>query len=73
MVPGRVFSDSSLKNGMVETVQGSKLQIKSSHGKPYVNNAKLLTTDIDTKNGVIHVIDTVLMPSKESMAQGRIR
>jgi uncharacterized surface protein with fasciclin (FAS1) repeats len=43
------------------TVQGGKLSIDTSNGVK-VNNANVIKTDIETSNGVIHVIDTVLIP-----------
>jgi uncharacterized surface protein with fasciclin (FAS1) repeats len=61
VVPGKVMS-SDLKNGMmVKTVQGENLTINTTMG-PMVNDAKIVQADIVTKNGVIHAIDTVLMP-----------
>ena len=45
-----------------ETVEGSIVAIDSSNGIK-VNDAKVITTDILTDNGVIHVIDTVLLPT----------
>ncbi len=51
-----------MKNGsMAKTVQGSSLTVKTSPAV-MVNNAKVIKTDIKCDNGVIHVIDTVLMP-----------
>ena len=46
----------------VKTVQGSPVAIKVDGGAVYINKAKVLKTDIAASNGVIHVIDTVLMP-----------
>lgn len=44
------------------TVQGGKVKIMVKDGTVYVNKSKVIKTDIDCSNGVIHVIDTVLMP-----------
>jgi uncharacterized surface protein with fasciclin (FAS1) repeats len=44
-----------------KTVQGSKITIDAKHGV-MINTAKVITADIECSNGVIHVIDTVLMP-----------
>src|SRR5688500_19060770 len=44
------------------TVQGGKVTLKSADGKVMVNNATVIKADIAASNGVIHVIDTVLMP-----------
>lgn len=62
VVPGKVMS-TDLKNGMMaKTVQGENLTIKLENGGVMVNNAKVVQADIVCTNGVIHVIDTVLMP-----------
>jgi transforming growth factor-beta-induced protein len=43
-------------------VQGSFIKIKTMDGKVMINNAHVVKTDVMATNGVIHVIDTVLMP-----------
>jgi uncharacterized surface protein with fasciclin (FAS1) repeats len=60
VVPGKVMA-ADVKPGKVKTVQGSDLTITTSNGV-MVNNAKVIKTDIVADNGVIHVIDTVLIP-----------
>ena len=60
VVPGTVMAK-DVKAGKVKTVQGSELTIATSGGV-MVNNAKVTATDIVADNGVIHVIDTVLIP-----------
>jgi uncharacterized surface protein with fasciclin (FAS1) repeats len=62
VVPGNVMSN-DLKNGMmVKTVQGENLSIKLANGGVMVNNANVTKANIVCTNGVIHAIDTVLMP-----------
>jgi uncharacterized surface protein with fasciclin (FAS1) repeats len=63
VVPGNVTADQVTKlNGRsVKTLQGSSVKVKTSHGVR-VDNAKVTQTDVKASNGVIHVIDTVLMP-----------
>jgi uncharacterized surface protein with fasciclin (FAS1) repeats len=63
VVPGNVTADQVTKlNGRsVKTLEGSSIKVKTSHGVR-VDNAKVIQTDIKASNGVIHVIDTVLMP-----------
>ena len=63
VVPGNVTAAQVTKlNGQsVKTLQGSSINVKTSHGVR-VDNAKVIQTDIKASNGVIHVIDTVLMP-----------
>ncbi len=62
VIPGRVMAaDIAGKTLNVKTVQGSELAINATSGVK-VNDATVVTADIATSNGVIHVIDTVLMP-----------
>jgi uncharacterized surface protein with fasciclin (FAS1) repeats len=63
VVPGNVTADQVTKlNGRsVKTLQGGSIKVKTSHGVQ-VDNANVTQTDIKASNGVIHVIDTVLMP-----------
>lgn len=60
VVPGKVMAK-DVKAGKVKTVQGSELTI-STTGGVMVDQAKVTATDIAADNGVIHVIDSVLMP-----------
>ena len=61
VVPGRVLAK-DVKAGPVKTVQGSSLTVKTDGGKVTVDNATVTQTDIVASNGVIHVIDSVLLP-----------
>ena len=60
VVPGKVMA-ADVKAGKVKTVQGSELTL-STMGGVKVDNANVIATDIVADNGVIHVIDSVLMP-----------
>jgi uncharacterized surface protein with fasciclin (FAS1) repeats len=60
VVPGKVMA-ADVKAGPVKTVQGSSLQI-TTQGGVKVDNANVVKTDITATNGVIHVIDAVIMP-----------
>ncbi|MEO6747896.1 MAG: fasciclin domain-containing protein, partial [Caldimonas sp.] len=60
VVPGKVFS-TDIKPGKVKTVQGSELTIATTGGV-MADAAKVTTADIQADNGVIHVVDSVLMP-----------
>jgi transforming growth factor-beta-induced protein len=62
VVPGRVMAADVAKLKSAKTVQGGELTIEAG-GSVKVNNANVIKTDIGTTNGVIHVIDTVLIPS----------
>ncbi|HTL27901.1 MAG TPA: fasciclin domain-containing protein, partial [Tepidisphaeraceae bacterium] len=46
----------------LSTVQGSPLTVKTQGGGVWINNAKVIKTDVQCSNGVIHWVDTVLMP-----------
>ena len=62
LVKGNIFS-SDLNNGSsVATVLGSPVSINTSEGV-LVNNAKVIQADVEASNGVIHVIDKVLLPT----------
>ncbi|WP_420569200.1 fasciclin domain-containing protein [Thalassovita sp.] len=62
VVPGKVMaSDLSGKKLSVETVNGQSVQISAFSGVS-VDNAKVVQADIDASNGVIHVIDAVILP-----------
>ncbi len=60
VVPGKVMA-ADVKAGMVKTVQGSSITV-STTGGVMVDKAKVTATDIVADNGVIHVIDSVIMP-----------
>lgn len=67
VVPGKVGAAEVMKlNGKkVETLQGSKVMVNTKHGV-MVDNARVVKTDVMTSNGIIHVIDTVIMPPAET-------
>lgn len=60
VVPGKVMA-ADVKSGMVKTVQGQDLTVSTASGV-MVDQSKVVATDVGASNGVIHVIDTVLMP-----------
>lgn len=62
VVPGKVMA-ADVKPGMVKTVEGNSFKVSTSGGKVMVDKATVTKTDIATDNGVIHVIDTVIMPN----------
>ena len=61
VVHGKVMA-AEVKTMEADTAEGSKLNVKLADGKVTVNDANVIKTDIAATNGVIHVIDTVLMP-----------
>ena len=62
VVEGRVYSEDALAAKSAATLQGSKVEITVKDGSAYVNGAKILATDVDASNGVIHIIDSVILP-----------
>lgn len=61
VVPGKVMA-ADVKPGPVKTVEGANLTVTAKGGKVMVDKANVVKTDIAADNGVIHVIDTVVMP-----------
>jgi uncharacterized surface protein with fasciclin (FAS1) repeats len=61
VVPGKVMSTDLSNNMMAKTVQGGDLTIMTKGGVT-VNGANVVTADVDASNGVIHVIDAVILP-----------
>ena len=62
VVPGKVMAADVVKLTEAPTVQGSKAKVKVVGGTVMIDNAKVVKTDIETSNGVIHVIDAVILP-----------
>lgn len=62
VVPGKVMADDVVKLSSAKTVEGSEVKIAVKDGKVKVDNANVVKTDIETSNGVIHVIDAVILP-----------
>jgi len=62
VVPGKVTA-SQVKPGAVKTVQGQSLSVRTEGGGVMVDNARVIQADVMASNGVIHVIDTVVLPN----------
>jgi uncharacterized surface protein with fasciclin (FAS1) repeats len=62
VVLGRVTARQVKSMRGAKTVQGGRVHFASTHDGVRVNNANIVKTDVATSNGIIHVIDTVLMP-----------
>ena len=63
VVAGKVKAAKVVKLDSATTVQGSDVSINVTDGKVMVNNATVIMTDVKASNGIIHVIDEVIMPS----------
>jgi uncharacterized surface protein with fasciclin (FAS1) repeats len=62
VVPGKVMAADVVKVKDAKTVQGGSLKVNTGGGKVMVDNANVVKADIAASNGVIHVIDSVVMP-----------
>ena len=62
VVPGKVLAKDVVKLNKAKTVQGDSIVINVVGGSVLVDNANVIKTDLTTNNGVIHVIDSVIIP-----------
>ena len=64
VVPGKVMAADVVNVSNAKTVEGSEITVTVKDGKVMIDNANVIKTDIVCDNGVIHVIDAVIMPKK---------
>jgi transforming growth factor-beta-induced protein len=64
VVPGNMLATDVTAMDYLSTAQGESVRIKVEDGKAYINGAQIVITDIKAKNGVVHVIDTVILPGQ---------
>lgn len=62
VVPGRIYADQALAAQTAETVEGSRVRFRIQGGNLMVNDANIINADNEASNGVLHVIDRVIMP-----------
>lgn len=62
VVPGKLMAKDVLGSKWLKTVNGQSLMVHMNGKSPMIDGAKIIKTDIPTTNGVIHVIDTVVLP-----------
>jgi len=67
VVSGKVMAADAAKLTTAKTVNGQEIKIDATTGVK-INDATVTTADVETSNGVIHIIDTVLMPSATANA-----
>lgn len=72
VIPSRVFASQAIAASSAKTVQGDAVRFGIDNGRLRVNEANIIGTDIQAGNGVIHVIDSVLMPPKPKRPAGRL-
>jgi len=70
-VPGKVLAEDVVKLSEAKTVQGAKVKIAVKNDKVKVNNAKVVATDIQCSNGVIHVINRVILPPQDAVSRAK--
>lgn len=70
VVPGRIYSDAALKAGTAKTLNGATASINARKEGVFVNNSQVIAADLDTSNGVIHVIDSVMLPPQKTAEVG---
>jgi uncharacterized surface protein with fasciclin (FAS1) repeats len=64
VVPGKVMASDVVKLSSAKTVEGSEVGIEVEDGSVYVDGAKVIKADVPASNGVIHVIDEVILPAR---------
>ncbi|HSN78531.1 MAG TPA: fasciclin domain-containing protein [Anaerolineae bacterium] len=69
VLPGKVMAESVADGLSVETLQGAPVTFAVMDGKATINDAAIVATDIEASNGVIHVIDAVILPPAEAAAE----
>ena len=62
VIPGKIMSKDIKPSQMVKTVNGQQVSIKLSYGKVSVDGANVTAADVEADNGVIHIIDSVILP-----------
>ena len=63
VAPGALMAADVASMGTIDTVQGGNLKVSAQDRKVMINSAEVVTPDVRASNGVIHVIDSVLLPS----------
>ena len=65
VIAGRVGSDALADGAMLDTLAGSRVTISEAEDGFTINGARIVATDIDASNGVVHVIDRVILPPQQ--------
>ena len=71
VLEGRVFADGALAAGRARTVNGESVAIRIADGRLRVNGAAVAAADVEAANGVVHVIEEVLLPPEARGASAR--
>jgi uncharacterized surface protein with fasciclin (FAS1) repeats len=62
VVPGAVKAEQVIKLDEAKTVNGAMVKVSTDHGKVMINDANVVKADIPASNGIIHIIDKVILP-----------
>lgn len=65
VVPGKVMAADVVKVQSARTASGDTLAVAAGNGSVRIDNARVVKTDVEASNGVIHIIDTVLLPKEK--------
>ncbi|MFW5686224.1 MAG: fasciclin domain-containing protein, partial [Spirochaetota bacterium] len=69
VVGAEVYASDVTSLSSATTVQGQPVAVTVSDGNVFINNAQVVITDVQASNGVIHVIDTVILPPSQNIAE----
>lgn len=72
VIPGRIYADQAIAAASAKTVNGAPVRFSIAGGRLQVQGTNIVGTDIDAKNGVVHVIDSVLLPPQPARPKGRL-
>lgn len=64
VVPGRLAATDVLGQTWLDSASGPALYVNARSGKPYIDDSKIVATDVFAGNGIVHVVDKVIMPRK---------
>ncbi|MCH2118676.1 MAG: fasciclin domain-containing protein, partial [Pirellulales bacterium] len=69
VIPGKVTAAEVAKLSAAETLNGQRVDLKSTEGKVTVDGTRVVAADIECSNGIVHVIDQVLIPSSKDLVE----
>ena len=69
VVAAEVYAEDVVNLASATTVQGQPVAVTMSNGSVFINDAEVIITDVQASNGVIHVIDTVILPPSGNIAE----
>lgn len=73
VVPGKVTANQVVKLNHAKTLNGQQIDIKVKKGSVHIDGAKVIAPDVMASNGVIHVVDTVILPSRDDIIDTAVK